>query len=96
MQRSLGGLSSLPQASPYLSQRRGGEGWELGQEHEAFLVLLIRVTRGQGTRATFEAARLFCLFHCNVLNLNSRCLTRPEGGMGLVRFRQMDGLWVEK
>lgn len=42
MQRSLGGLSSLPQASPCLPQRRGGEVWELGQEHESFLVLLIR------------------------------------------------------
>lgn len=44
VQRSLGGVSSLPQASPCLPQRREREEREggPGQEQEAFLVLLVR------------------------------------------------------
>lgn len=36
--RPQGGLSSLPQAGPYLPQGRGEEEREVGQEQEAFLV----------------------------------------------------------
>lgn len=63
VQRSLGRLSSPPKASAYLPQkeeRTGRVGAQTGERGLTGDFWSGRVTRGQGTWATFEAAWLFC------------------------------------